>query len=169
MATTLFVRRTREQDRASACEGSRLDLPGFRDAAPRCRSRGAQPERTNHARRARLACAELAHAAPCLVHRRRLRRQQINCATGITTLALVCVPITAAPPITETVTWNDATSGTSTIRWSPHGRRHPVVYTGTVPAGRYVGDTAPQATSGISHVGSVARCLLGTPILPPQA
>src|SRR5512140_1129773 len=34
------------------------------------------------------------------------------------TLALACVPVTAGPAITETISWNDATGGTSTISWS---------------------------------------------------
>jgi hypothetical protein len=88
-------------------------------------------------------------------------------ATGADTvsLALACVPVTAGPAITETVTWNDATGGTSTISWSaPTVVAQTVVYTGTVTAGRYVGDSATKVTSGISYVGSVAGCLLGTPI-----
>lgn len=88
-------------------------------------------------------------------------------ATGADTvaLALACVPVTAGPAITETVTWNDSTGGTSTISWSaPTVVAQTVVYTGTVTAGRYVGDSATKVTSGISYVGSVAGCLLGTPI-----
>ncbi|HEX3473956.1 MAG TPA: hypothetical protein VHT91_02880 [Kofleriaceae bacterium] len=88
-------------------------------------------------------------------------------ATGADTvsLALACVPVTAGPAITETVTWTDATGGTSTISWSaPTVVAQTVVYTGTVTAGRYVGDSATKVTSGISYVGSVVACLLGTPI-----
>ena len=90
-----------------------------------------------------------------------------SAATGADTgtLALACVPVTAGPAITETVTWNDATGGTSTISWSsPTVVAQTVVYTGTVTAGRYIGDSATKITSGISYVGSVAGCLLGTPI-----
>lgn len=90
-----------------------------------------------------------------------------SAATGAdaVTLALACVPVTAGPAITETVTWNDATGGTSTISWSsPTVVAQTVVYTGTVTAGRYVGDSATKVTSGISYVGSVVGCLLGTPI-----
>jgi hypothetical protein len=35
------------------------------------------------------------------------------------TLDLSCVPVTAGPAEDETVTWNDATGGTSTISWGP--------------------------------------------------
>jgi len=95
-----------------------------------------------------------------------------TCAVGSTatgadtvTLALACVNVTAGPALTETVTWNDATGGTSTIGWSaPTIVAQTVVYTGTVTAGRYVGDSATKVTSGISYVGSVVACLLGTPI-----
>lgn len=81
------------------------------------------------------------------------------------TLDLACVPVTAGPPEDETITWNDATGGTSTISWgSPTVAVGEVVYTGSVTAGRYVGDTATKITSGISYLGSVAGCLLGTPI-----
>lgn len=41
-------------------------------------------------------------------------------------------------------------------------------YTGIVTAGRHVRDTATKAPAGISHVGSVTRCLLGTSSPPPQ-
>ena len=88
-------------------------------------------------------------------------------ATGAATLTVTlgCVPVTAGPPETETLTWNDATGGTSTISWSaPTAVGQTVVFTGTVTAGRYVGDSATKFTSGISYVGSVAGCLLGTPI-----
>ena len=88
-------------------------------------------------------------------------------ATGAATISLPlsCVNITAGPAFTETVTWNDATGGTSTISWgAPTVVGQTVVFTGTVTAGRYVGDSATKVTSGISYVGSVAGCLLGTPI-----
>jgi hypothetical protein len=88
-------------------------------------------------------------------------------ATGAdtVTLALACVPVTAVPATTETITWNDATGGTSTISWSsPTAVGQTVVYTGTVTAGRYAGDSATKVTSGISYVGSIVGCLLGTPI-----
>jgi hypothetical protein len=95
-----------------------------------------------------------------------------TCAVGPTatgaatvTLSLACVNVTAGPALTETVTWNDATGGTSTISWSsPTVVGQTVVFTGTVSDGRYVGDSATKVTSGISYVGSVAGCLLGTPI-----
>lgn len=90
-----------------------------------------------------------------------------SAATGAATitLALACVSVTAGPAITETVTWNDATGGTSTISWaSPTITAQTVVYNGTVTAGRYVGDSATKVTSGISYIGSVVGCLLGTPI-----
>jgi hypothetical protein len=90
-----------------------------------------------------------------------------SAATGAAsiTLDLSCVPVTAGPAEDETVTWNDATGGTSTISWSsPTVAAGTVVYTGTVTAGRYVGDSATRVTSGISYIGSVAGCLLGTPI-----
>lgn len=79
-------------------------------------------------------------------------------------LPLSCVNITAGPAFTETVTWNDATGGTSTISWgAPTVVGQTVVFTGTVTGGRYLGDSATKVTSGISYVGSVAGCLLGTP------
>jgi hypothetical protein len=72
------------------------------------------------------------------------------------------VNVTTAPPLTETVTWNDTTGGTSTISWSsPTAVGQTVVFTGTVTAGRYAGDSATKVTSGISYFGSVAGCLLG--------
>ena len=81
------------------------------------------------------------------------------------TLDLSCVPVTAGPAEDETITWNDATGGTSTIGWgAPTVVAQTVVYTGTVTAGRYLGDSATKITSGISYVGSVVQCLLGTPI-----
>jgi hypothetical protein len=88
-------------------------------------------------------------------------------ATGAdsVTLPLSCVAITAGPAITETITWNDATGGTSTISWSsPTVAAQTVVYTGTVSAGRYAGDSAEKITSGVSYFLSVVSCLLGTPI-----
>jgi hypothetical protein len=88
-------------------------------------------------------------------------------ATGGDTVALAlgCVNLTAGPAVTEAITWNDATGGTSTISWSsPTIVGQTVVYAGTVTAGRYVGDSAAKVTSGISYVGSVVQCLLGTPI-----
>lgn len=88
-------------------------------------------------------------------------------ATGIETviLTLSCVPVTAGPAAIETLTWNDATGGTSTINWSiPTIAGQTVVFTGTVTAGRHTGDTATKVTSGISYLGSVIGCLLGTPI-----
>lgn len=38
------------------------------------------------------------------------------------------------------------------------------MFTGTVTAVRHAGDTATKITSGISYIGSVIACLLGTPI-----
>lgn len=95
-----------------------------------------------------------------------------TCAIGSTatgaatiTLDLSCVPATAGPAEDETVTWTDATGGTSTITWSsPTAAAGEVVYTGTVTAGRYLGDSATKITTGVSYLGSVAGCLLGTPI-----
>jgi hypothetical protein len=88
-------------------------------------------------------------------------------ATGAetATLTLGCIPVTPGPAITEAVTWNDATGGTSTIDWSvPTIVGQTVVFTGTVTAGRHAGDTATKVTSGVSYIGSVIGCLLGTPI-----
>lgn len=88
-------------------------------------------------------------------------------ATGAATitLPLSCVNVTAGPAFTETVTWNDATGGTSTISWgAPTVVGQTVVFTGTVTDGRYLGDSATKVTSGVSYVGSVVQCLLGTPI-----
>lgn len=86
--------------------------------------------------------------------------------TETTTLILSCVPVTAAPETTETLTWHDATGGTSTITWSaPTIVAQTVVFTGTVTAGRHAGDTATKITSGVSYLGSVLSCQLsGTPI-----
>ena len=81
------------------------------------------------------------------------------------TLTLGCIPAMAGPAMTETLTWNDATGATSTISWSPPTIvAQTVVFTGTVTAGRHAGDTATKVTSGVSYVGSVVGCLLGTPI-----
>ena len=81
------------------------------------------------------------------------------------TLPLSCVNITAGPAFVETVTWNDATGGTSTISWgAPTVVGQTVVFTGTVTDGRYLGDSATKVTSGVSYIGSVVQCLLGTPI-----
>ena len=88
-------------------------------------------------------------------------------ATGAdsVTLTLGCIPVTAGPALTETITWNDATGGTSTISWSaPTVVAQTVVYNGTVTAGRYLGDDAAKVTSGVSYLGSVIGCLLGTPV-----
>jgi hypothetical protein len=88
-------------------------------------------------------------------------------ATGASSLTatLACVSITAGPPETETITWDDTTGGTSIISWSaPTVVAQTVVFTGTVTAGRYVGDTATKVTSGVSYFASVLGCLLGTPI-----
>lgn len=91
-----------------------------------------------------------------------------TCATGPTatgtetvTLTLGCIPVTAAPATIETLTWNDATSDTSTIIWSaPTIVGQTVVFTGTVTAGRHTGDTATKITSGVSYLGSVLGCQL---------
>jgi hypothetical protein len=88
-------------------------------------------------------------------------------ATGMETLTLTlgCIPAMAGPAVIETVSWNDATGATSTISWSaPTIVAQTVVFTGTVTAGRHVGDRATKVTSGVSYVGSVVKCLLGTPI-----
>ena len=85
--------------------------------------------------------------------------------TETVTLTLSCVPVTAGPATTETLTWNDNTGATSTINWSiPTITAQTVVFTGTVTAGRHTGDTATKVTSGVSYLGSVVGCLLGTPI-----
>lgn len=86
-------------------------------------------------------------------------------AATISPITLSCVPATAGPAYVETVTWTDATGGSSTISWSaPTVVAQTVVFTGTVTSGRYVGDSATKVTSGISYLGSVVGCLLGTPI-----
>jgi hypothetical protein len=83
--------------------------------------------------------------------------------TETDTVTLSCIPATTAA-ITETLTWNDTTSPpTSTITWSgATAIGQTVVYTGTVTAGRHTGDTATKITSGISYVGALLPCLLGT-------
>lgn len=89
-------------------------------------------------------------------------------ATGTETLTLTlgCIPVMAGPAATETLTWHDPTGGTSTISWSaPIIVGQTVVFNGTVTAGRYNGDAATKATSGLSYVGSVLGCVLfGIPI-----
>lgn len=85
--------------------------------------------------------------------------------TETVTLTLSCIPVTAGPASTETLTWHDATGGTSTITWSaPTVVAQTVVFTGTVTAGRYAGDTATKVTTGVSYLGVVLPCLLGTPV-----
>lgn len=87
--------------------------------------------------------------------------------TGITTttLPLSCLNVTAGPAETETITWNDPAGDTSTIAWNqPVIAGQTVVFDGTVTAGLYQGATAVKVTSGISYLGSVLPCLLGTPI-----
>lgn len=87
--------------------------------------------------------------------------------TGAETVSLTlgCIPVTAGPATTETITWNEPIGDTSTIDWSvPVITGQTVVFTGTVTAGRDAGDTATKVTSGISYVGSVVACLLDTPI-----
>jgi hypothetical protein len=94
------------------------------------------------------------------------------CAVGPTatgaataTLTLGCIPVTAGPAMIETLTWNDTTGGTSTINWSaPTIVGQTVVFNGTVTTGRYTGDAATKVTSGVSYVGSVVGCLLGTAV-----
>ncbi|HSV67518.1 MAG TPA: hypothetical protein VLJ59_16635 [Mycobacteriales bacterium] len=85
--------------------------------------------------------------------------------TETVTLTLACIPVTAGPATIETLTWNDATGGTSTITWAaPTIVGQTVVFTGMVTAGRHTGDTATKITSGVSYIASVIGCLLGTPI-----
>jgi len=87
--------------------------------------------------------------------------------TGITvtTLPLSCLNVTAGPAETETITWHDPTGDTSTIAWGqPVVAGQTVVFAGTVTAGLYRGATTAKVTSGISYVGAVLPCLLGTPI-----
>jgi hypothetical protein len=82
------------------------------------------------------------------------------------TLTLGCIPVMAGPAATETLTWHDATGGTSTINWSaPTIVGQTVVFNGTIPAGRFNGDAATKVTSGLSYFTSVLGCVLfGTPI-----
>lgn len=95
-----------------------------------------------------------------------------TCATGftgtgitVTTLPLSCLNVTAGPAETETITWNDGNGDTSTIGWGqPVIAGQTVVFAGTVTAGLYQGATTAKVTSGISYIGSVLPCLLGTPI-----
>ena len=95
-----------------------------------------------------------------------------TCVVGATasgsatvTLTLACIPAMAGPAMIETLTWNVATGASSTISWSaPTIVAQTVVFTGTVTAGRHAGDTATKVTSGVSYVGSVVGCLLGTPV-----
>jgi hypothetical protein len=101
---------------------------------------------------------ESSHYSTCLVG---------PTATGTETLTLTlgCIPAMAGPAGIETVSWNDATRDTSTINWSaPTIVAQTVVFTGTVTAGRHAGDSATKVTSGVSYIGSVVHCLLGTPI-----
>ncbi|MDX6718175.1 MAG: hypothetical protein QOJ63_429 [Solirubrobacteraceae bacterium] len=89
-------------------------------------------------------------------------------ATGTETLTLTlgCIPVMAGPAATETLTWHDATGGTSTISWlAPTIVGQTVVFNGTVTAGRFNGDAAAKVTSGLSYVASVLGCVLfGTPV-----
>lgn len=95
-----------------------------------------------------------------------------TCLTGftgtgltVTTLPLSCLNVTAGPAETETITWNDPARDTSTIAWGqPVIAGQTVVFHGTVTAGLYRGATTAKTTSGISYLGSVLPCLLGTPI-----
>lgn len=83
----------------------------------------------------------------------------------VTTLSLSCVTLTVGPAETETIAWQDGAGDTSTVAWSqPVISAQTVVFTGTVTAGLYAGDTAAKVTSGVSYLGSVVGCLLGTPI-----
>jgi hypothetical protein len=85
--------------------------------------------------------------------------------TATATLTLGCIPVTSGPAISETLTWGDTTGDTSTINWSrPTIVGQTVVFTGTVAAGRHAGDSAIKVTSGVSYIGSVVGCLLGTPV-----
>lgn len=95
-----------------------------------------------------------------------------TCLTGftgtgltVTTLPLSCLNVTAGPAETEAITWNDPARDTSTIAWGqPVIAGQTVVFHGTVTAGLYRGATTAKITSGISYLGSVLPCLLGTPI-----
>lgn len=89
----------------------------------------------------------------------------IGTGTTVTTLPLSCVNVTAGPAETETITWNDPSRDTSTIAWGqPVIAGQTVIFTGTVTGGLYHGATAAKVTSGVSYIGSVLPCLLGTPI-----
>ncbi|WP_437619028.1 hypothetical protein [Sorangium sp. So ce1151] len=67
--------------------------------------------------------------------------------------------------VAPTVTWNDATGGTSTISWSaPTVGGQTAIFGGTVTDGRYAGDSATKVTSWISYLGGVVGCLLGAPV-----
>ncbi|SES12542.1 hypothetical protein [Actinokineospora terrae] len=86
--------------------------------------------------------------------------------TAVNSATLSCVPVVpGVPPETEVVTWLDGTGDTSTVGWSNStvvGQT--VVLTGEVTAGRHLHASATKVTSGLSYLGSVAGCLLGTPI-----
>ncbi|HEV7806369.1 MAG TPA: hypothetical protein VGO80_11150 [Solirubrobacteraceae bacterium] len=86
--------------------------------------------------------------------------------TETLTLSLGCIPVTAGPAATETLTWHDATGGTSTINWlAPTIVGQTVVFNGTVTAGRHNNDAATKVTSGLSYFASVLGCVLfGTPV-----
>jgi hypothetical protein len=88
-------------------------------------------------------------------------------ATGTETAALTlsCISATAGPATIETLSWHDATGGTSTISWAaPTVVGQTVVFIGTVTTGRHAGDSATKVTSGVSYFGSVVGCLRGTPV-----
>jgi hypothetical protein len=96
-----------------------------------------------------------------------------TCATGpagtgtdTDSVSLSCIPVTTAPAVTETISWDDSEGDTSTIAWSaPTIVSDTVVYDGTVTAGLYLGDTAVKVTEGISYLEDVLSCeLSGTPI-----
>ncbi|GLW92743.1 hypothetical protein [Actinokineospora globicatena] len=86
--------------------------------------------------------------------------------TAVNSATLSCVPVVPGlPPETEVVTWLDGTGDTSTVGWTNStvvGQT--VVLTGEVTAGRHLNASATKVTSGISYLGSVVGCLLGTPI-----
>jgi hypothetical protein len=86
--------------------------------------------------------------------------------TETLTLSLGCIPVTAGPAAIETLTWHDATGGTSTISWlAPTIVGQTVVFTGTITAGRHNGDAATKVTSGLSYFASVVSCVLfGIPV-----
>jgi hypothetical protein len=101
--------------------------------------------------------------ATCVIGPTATGAETVTLGQGCLTLVTVG-SATAGPAITETVTWSD-TGDTSTIGWSiPTIVAQTVVYTGTVIAGRDIGDTATKITSGTSYLGSSVGCLLGTPI-----